>query len=116
MAAPRPRCPSRRLDQWLWFARFVKSRSLAARLCAAGAVAVNGIAVTKANHLIRAGDTIAVPQGAFRRTVRVLALGARRGPAAEARGLYEETSRSAAPLRPRSNLDAVARRGQADQS
>jgi ribosome-associated heat shock protein Hsp15 len=93
-ASPAP--PTRRLDQWLWFARFVKSRSLAARLCAAGAVVVNQTAVTKANHQIREGDTIILPQGAFRRTVRVLALGARRGPAAEARTLYEET---AAPLR-----------------
>lgn len=91
-----PAPATRRLDQWLWFARFVKSRSLAARLCAAGAVAVNQAAVTKANYQIREGDTIVVPQGAFRRTVRVVALGARRGPAVEARTLYEET---AAPLR-----------------
>jgi ribosome-associated heat shock protein Hsp15 len=84
--------PSRRLDQWLWFARFVKTRSLAARLCAAGAVTVNGSPARKANHLVRIGDTVAVPQGAFRRTVRVLALGARRGPASEARLLYEETA------------------------
>ena len=34
----RPERAKTRLDQWLWFARFVKSRSLAARLCAAGAV------------------------------------------------------------------------------
>jgi ribosome-associated heat shock protein Hsp15 len=83
---------SRRLDQWLWFARFVKSRSLASRLCATGAVTVNGAAVRKANHLVRIGDAIAVPQGALFRTVRVLALGARRGPATEARLLYEETA------------------------
>ncbi len=82
--------PGRRLDQWLWFARLVKSRSLAARLCVAGAVTVNQAAITKANHLIRIGDTITVPQGAFRRTVRLLGLGMRRGPAAEARLLYEE--------------------------
>lgn len=87
---------SRRLDQWLWFARLAKSRSRAARLCAAGAVAVNGVAVGKANHTIRIGDTIAVPQGGFRYVVRVLALGTRRGPAPEARLLYEET---AAPVR-----------------
>jgi ribosome-associated heat shock protein Hsp15 len=87
---------TRRLDQWLWFARFVKSRSLAARLCFAGAVEVNGVAVKKANHMVRVGDAIAVPQGALRRTVRVLALGVRRGPATEARGLYEE---AAAPVR-----------------
>jgi ribosome-associated heat shock protein Hsp15 len=93
-ASPAP--TSRRLDQWLWFARFVKSRSLASRLCTAGAVAVNGLAVKKGNHAVRVGDAIALPRGPFRRTVRVLALGERRGPAMEARLLYEET---AAPVR-----------------
>jgi ribosome-associated heat shock protein Hsp15 len=86
----------RRLDQWLWFARLVKSRSRAARLCAAGAVVVNGLAVKKGNHTVRLGDAIELPQGALRRTVRVQALGERRGPAMEARLLYEET---AAPVR-----------------
>ena len=81
-----------RLDQWLWFARFVKSRSLAARLCTAGAVAVNGVTIRKANQAVRIGDDVILPQGPFRRTVRVLALGARRGPATEARLLYEETA------------------------
>lgn len=93
-ASPAP--TSRRLDQWLWFARFVKSRSRASRLCAAGAVAVNGSAVKKGNHAVRVGDAIELPQGPFRCTVRVLALGMRRGPTAEARLLYEEP---AAPVR-----------------
>ena len=52
-----------RLDQWLWFARFVKSRSLAARLCAAGAVTVNGSPVKKANHPVRMGDVVVLPAG-----------------------------------------------------
>jgi ribosome-associated heat shock protein Hsp15 len=81
-----------RLDQWLWFARFVKSRSLAARLCAAGAVTVNCSPVKKANHPIRMGDIVVLPQGGWQRTVRVLALGSRRGPAPEARLLYEEAA------------------------
>jgi ribosome-associated heat shock protein Hsp15 len=81
---------SQRLDQWLWFARFVKSRSLAARLIAAGVVTLNGSAVRKANQAVRIGDKIAVPQGGFCRTVHVMALGIRRGPAAEARLLYHE--------------------------
>ena len=81
-----------RLDQWLWFARFVKSRSLAARLCAAGAVTVNGFPSKKANHLVRIGDIVVLPQGGWQRSVRVSALGLRRGPAAEARLLYEETA------------------------
>ncbi len=85
-----PARPCRRLDQWLWFARLVKSRSLAARLCAAGAVTVNGIAARKANHPVRIGDAVAAPRGAVRRTVQVSALGTRRGPATEARLLYQE--------------------------
>jgi len=59
-------------------------------LCAAGAITLNGVAIRKPNHLVRIGDAIAAPQGAYRRTVRVLALGWRRGPGAEARLLYEE--------------------------
>ena len=92
IAAP----PGRRLDQWLWFARLVKSRSLAARLCAAGQVTLNGIAVRKPNQIVRIGDAVAAPQGGWRRTVQVSALGTRRGPPPEARLLYEE---AAPPLR-----------------
>lgn len=91
-----PAPAARRLDQWLWFARLVKSRSLAARLCAAGAVTVNGIAVKKPNQAVRIGDAVGVPQGTFRRGLRVRELGVRRGPAREARQLYDET---AAPAR-----------------
>ena len=83
---------SRRLDQWLWFARFAKSRSLAARLCAAGAIVVNGSAVAKANHGVRPGDVVTLLQGPWQRTVEVVALGTRRGPAAEAQTLFRETA------------------------
>ena len=82
---------SRRLDQWLWFARFAKSRSLAARLCADGAVNVNGVAVAKANHAVKAGDMVTLQQGPWQHSVEVLALGTRRGPAVEARTLFRET-------------------------
>ena len=81
-----------RLDQWLWFARLAKSRSLAARLCIAGAIRINGATVTKPNQTVRVGDFVVVPQGPVQRTVRVLALGVRRGPASEARALYQETA------------------------
>jgi ribosome-associated heat shock protein Hsp15 len=83
---------SRRLDQWLWFARFAKSRSIATRLCAEGAVMVNGAAVAKANHTVKPGDIVTLSQGPWRRTVQVLALGARRGPAVEAQTLFHETA------------------------
>ena len=91
-----PGSPSRRLDQWLWFARFAKSRSLAARRCAAGMVAVNGVTVTKPSHGLRVGDGLELVQGGLRRSLLVLDLGTRRGPASEARLLYEE---ALAPVR-----------------
>ena len=79
-----------RIDKWLWFARMAKTRSLAARLCEAGLVGLAGTAVVKPHHLVRIGDRITVAQGRARRHVVVLALGSRRGPAAEARLLYDE--------------------------
>jgi ribosome-associated heat shock protein Hsp15 len=85
-----------RLDKFLWFARIVRTRSLAARLCISGLVTVGGVAVVKPRHPIRVGDRITVPLGRVRRTLVVMGLGERRGPAAEARLLYEEI---AAPTR-----------------
>ncbi len=90
----------RRLDQWLWFARLTKSRSLAARLCAAGTVLVNGLVARKPSQAVRVGDALILAQGLRRRTMRVLALGQRRGPPAEARSLYEETTRPVAASDP----------------
>jgi ribosome-associated heat shock protein Hsp15 len=96
-AEPTPGQTKGRLDQWLWFARLVKSRSGAARLCASGLVAVNGNPVRKPSHTIRVGDTVVVPQGTVQRTARVVTIGHRRGPAVEARLLYEEIA-AATPL------------------
>ncbi len=71
-------------------------------------MAINGSTVTKPNQTVRVGDFVVVPQGSVRRTVQVLALGTRRGPAAEARTLYEETA--AVRLQRRGpGLGAVAR-------
>ncbi len=95
-AGASPVAASRRLDQWLWFARLVKTRSQAQRLCAAGAITLNRLPVRKPNQQVRIGDVVTAAQGGYRRTLRVLALGTRRGPAAEARLLFEEP---AAPVR-----------------
>lgn len=81
---------SRRLDKWLWFARFCKSRTLASKLCAAGRVRIGGEPVHKAHQLVRPGDVLTFPQGPHIRVVRILQLGERRGPAPEARTLYED--------------------------
>lgn len=79
-----------RLDKWLWFARLARTRSLAARLCAAGLVTVGRTAVQKPHHPVRIGDEISLAHGKVRRRLIVAALGERRGPAAEARTLYHE--------------------------
>ena len=84
-----------RLDRWLWAARFFKTRSLAQQAIAGGHVHLNGQRV-KAARAVRPGDQLEITRGEERFEVRVVALAARRGPAAVARSLYEETEESAA--------------------
>ena len=81
---------TQRLDKWLWFARFFKSRTLAAKLCAEERIRVNRVLIAKAHQPVRVGDVLTFPQGRQIRVVRVLATGTRRGPAEEARTLYED--------------------------
>ena len=79
-----------RLDKWLWYARFCKSRSLASKLCRLGRVRVNRQIVHKPNHEVRPGDVLTFALGKHVRVIGVVALGERRGPAAEARTLYTD--------------------------
>ncbi len=79
-----------RLDKWLWYARFFKSRTLATRLCASGRLRINGSIVKKAHCAVRPGDVLTFPRGPHIRVIQVVALGTRRGPATEARALYED--------------------------
>lgn len=79
-----------RLDKWLWQARFFRSRSAAARLCAGGGVRIDGAVVEKAHFQVRVGQVLTFAQSRRIRVVKVRALGVRRGPAAEARLLYDD--------------------------
>ncbi len=79
-----------RIDKWLWYARFCKTRSLAKTLCAEGRVLINGEAIQKPNRLVRVGDTLVVTLGPLRRTLIVKGLSSRRGSAPEAALLFEE--------------------------
>jgi ribosome-associated heat shock protein Hsp15 len=88
---------TRRLDQWLWFARFFKSRTLASRFCAAGKVRVNRVTVAKAHYALKTGDVLTFPLGPHVRVVTVRDLGARRGPPAEARTLYDDLDQPPRP-------------------
>jgi ribosome-associated heat shock protein Hsp15 len=82
--------PGLRLDKWLWFARFCKSRSLATKLCTEGRVRVDGSTVSKAHYTVRPGQVLTFAHGGHVRVIRVVALGFRRGPAPEAQALYED--------------------------
>lgn len=77
-----------RVDQWLWFARFFKTRALATKMVGAGKLRLNGRRISKPAQQIGPGDTLTFPQGDAIRVVRVLALAERRGPASEAQTLY----------------------------
>jgi ribosome-associated heat shock protein Hsp15 len=77
-----------RLDKWLWFARFAKTRTLAAKLVASGFVRVNGQRTDNAAKALAIGDVVTIALSRTTVVVRVESLGERRGPAPEARQLY----------------------------
>jgi ribosome-associated heat shock protein Hsp15 len=81
-----------RLDKWLWFARLTKSRTVAAAEVTGGKIKVNRVTVTKPSHAIKSGDVITSRISKNIRVLRVVAPGTRRGPAPEARLLYEDLS------------------------
>lgn len=78
-----------RIDKWLWHARFCKTRLLAQAKAATGQIRLNGHRVEKASAAVRVGDVMTLPAGSKVISVRVRALGIRRGPAIEARELYD---------------------------
>lgn len=94
-----------RIDKWLWFARFFKTRGLAAKVVGGGRCRVNGVPVAKASVGLQAGDVVTFPQGRDVRVIRVEALGTRRGPAPEAQALYTDLDPpGAAPADPRPSV------------
>jgi ribosome-associated heat shock protein Hsp15 len=84
-----------RLDRWLWFTRFFRSRALALAAVSAGHVRLNGERVKPA-HAVRPGDIVRIQRGATLVEATVRAIPDRRGPAAQASACYEETATSRA--------------------
>lgn len=79
-----------RVDKWLWQARFFKSRSLAAKAVSGGSVRLNAEKLDKPSRSVAVGGVLTFAQGKRVRVVKVVDLGKRRGPAAEAAALYED--------------------------
>ena len=92
-----------RLDKWLWAARFFKTRSQAADAVSGGKIEVNGDRA-KPSRSVRAGDKLTIRHGLYEWIIIVKGLVRLRGPAAQARQLYEETEESA-----RKRESAIAR-------
>src|SRR3954467_4494737 len=99
-----------RLDKWLWAARFFKTRSLATEAVNGGKVELNGLR-PKPSKDVKVGDQLRIRVGPFVHELTVRALGERRGPAAAAALLFEETPESIAArerLREQHRLAPVA--------
>jgi ribosome-associated heat shock protein Hsp15 len=90
-----PPAPALRIDKWLWFARFFKSRSQATSAVAGGLVHVNGERV-KPSRSIQVDDLLTITREDNRFEIVVTGVPARRGPANEARKHYAETEASIA--------------------
>lgn len=82
-----------RVDQWLWAARFFKTRTLAADAVAGGKVELNGQHVKRAAQ-VRPGDALRIRLGPYEHIIMVRDLAAKRGSASVAAQLYEETQES----------------------
>ena len=81
-----------RLDKWLWQARFYRSRAMATRAVETTPFRIDGRSTDKPHAVVAPGMVLTFAHGGGVKVVRVLALGERRGPATEARTLYEEVS------------------------
>ena len=79
-----------RIDKWLFFARVVKSRSLAAKLAQAGRVRVNREKIDSAAYPVKVGDVLTITLERRILVYEILDTGTRRGPASEAQTLYED--------------------------
>jgi len=91
-----PAAGSQRIDKWLFFARVVKSRSLAQKLATSGRVRINGEKCDQASDVVKPDDVLTITLERRILVYRVLSAGTRRGPAEEARTLYEDMSQPAA--------------------
>ena len=83
----------KRLDKWLWAARFFKTRALAAKACDLGRIESNRQPAKPARE-VRVGDMLRITNDGGEFVVEVLLLSEVRGPASVAQTLYRETEAS----------------------
>lgn len=86
---------SLRIDRWLFYCRFFKTRVLATAAVTGGHVKLNGVRTTPGAR-VKCGDRVDLVRERLPYTLAVLKIPPRRGPAAEARKCFfedEETVR-----------------------
>ena len=79
-----------RLDKWLWYARFFKTRSLATKLILSGKLRINGEVTSKPHRQAQIGQVLTFAKGPHIRVIRIDEIGKCRGPVAEAVTLYTD--------------------------
>ncbi|MDQ6994283.1 MAG: S4 domain-containing protein [Mariprofundaceae bacterium] len=82
-----------RVDQWLWAARFFKTRTLSSQSIKSGHVSLNGVRA-KPSKEVKKGDLLVIKKGLETFELTVLALAGKRGSASLAQGLYQESDDS----------------------
>ena len=83
-----------RLDTWLWYARFYKSRNLSSKAISSGKIRINSNKTTKPAAKVKTHDVLTLSYVNEIRLIQVQSLGSRRGPASEAQSLYIELTES----------------------
>jgi len=96
-----------RLDKFLFFSRAIKSRTLAQKIIETGVIRVNSERTDRSDHKVGAGDVLTMSLHGRIVVWRILDAGTRRGPAAEAQGLYEDLSPPPLPKAELSPYDAA---------
>ena len=91
-AAAEPAASAQRIDKWLGFARIVKTRSIAQKLVEGRKVRLNRDKIDNPARNLRVGDVLTVSYGGRVRVLKVEGFAERRGPPAEAQGLYVDLS------------------------
>ncbi len=79
-----------RLDKWLWYARFFKTRAAASKAISGGRFRLDGNIMGKPHRQALCGQVLGFLQGDRPRVIKIVALASRRGPAPEAALLYED--------------------------
>jgi ribosome-associated heat shock protein Hsp15 len=108
MTKSTPLAASERLDKWLWFARVLKTRTLASSMVEAGRIRVNGSKTVKPSHTIKVGDVLTISVHHRIRVLEVQGFSERRGPAEAASQLYRELTERPALPNPESEARMVA--------